>query len=87
MDALDGNTIAGILYQVFGGEMTTAQAECGGCRMRGPLAECTVYLGGPGVVVRCRRCHSIGIVLAEIRGMTCVDVRGLTDLESPAGRW
>ena len=84
MEALDGNAIAGVLYQVFGGEMTTAQAECGGCRTRGPLAECKVYLGGPGVVVRCRPCHDIGIVLVEVRGMMCVDLRGLSDLEPPA---
>jgi hypothetical protein len=87
MEALDGNAIAGMLFQVFGGEMTTAQAECGGCRTRSPLAECKVYLGGPGVVVRCRLCHNIGIVLVEVRGMMCVDLGGLTDVELPAWRW
>jgi hypothetical protein len=47
-------------------------------------AECAVYLGGPGVVVRCRPCHNIGIVLVEARGMMCVDLDGLSDLELPA---
>jgi hypothetical protein len=86
MDALDGNAIGGMLYRVFGGEMTMAQAECGGCGARGPLAECEVYLGGPGVIVRCRVCHNIVIVLVEVREMMCVDLDGLSVLELPAWR-
>jgi hypothetical protein len=84
MEALDGNAIAGMLYEVFGGEMTMAQAECGRCRARGPVAECEVYLGGPGVVVRCRVCHHIAMVLVEVREMICVDRRGLSALTLPA---
>ncbi len=84
MEALDGNAIGGMLYHIFGAEMTMAQAECGRCGARRPLAECDVYLGGPGVVVRCRLCHNIGIVLVEVRGMICVDLRGLSELETPA---
>ena len=86
MEALDGNAIGGILYHVFGAEMTTAQAECGRCGARGPVAECEVYLGGPGVVVRCRACHGVVIVLVEVRGMVCVDRHGLSELRLPAGR-
>jgi hypothetical protein len=86
MEALDGNAIGGMLYDVFGVEMTMAQAQCGRCGARGPLAECKVYLAGPGAVVRCRLCHHIGIVLVEVRGMMCVDVGGLSDLELPASR-
>ncbi len=86
MEALDGNAIGGMLYQVFGGEMTMAQAECGRCGARGPLAECEVYLAGPGVVVRCRVCHNIAMVLVEVREMMCVDLSGLSELELPAWR-
>ena len=84
MEALDGNAIGGVLYHIFGTEMTMAQAECGRCGARHPLAECDVYLGGPGIVVRCRLCHNIGIVLVEVRGMICVDLGGLSELEIPA---
>jgi Family of unknown function (DUF6510) len=83
MEAVDGNAIGGILYQVFGREMTMAKAECGHCGARGPLAECEVYLGGPGVVVRCRVCHNIVMVLVEVREMTCIDLSGLSELELP----
>jgi hypothetical protein len=87
MEALDGNAIGGVLHHIFGGEMTMAQAKCGRCGARGPLAECEVYLGGPGVVVRCRLCHNIVMVLVEVRGMRCVDLGGLSDVELPARRW
>jgi hypothetical protein len=86
MEALDGNAIGGLLNNVFGAEMTMAQAECSRCGARGPLAECEVYLGGPGVVVRCRVCHTIVMVLVEVREMMCVDVGGLSALELPARR-
>jgi len=84
MESLDGNAIGGMLYHVFGCEMTMAQAECGRCGARGPLAECEVYLGGPGVVVRCRVCHTIVMVLVEVREMVCVDLGMLTELELQA---
>jgi hypothetical protein len=84
MEALDGNAIGGMLYHAFGREMTMAQAECGRCERRGPLAECEVYLGGPGVVVRCHVCHDIVMVLVEVREMMCVDLGGLSSLEFPA---
>ena len=86
MEALDGNAIGGMLHEVFGGEMTMAHAVCGRCGARGPLAKCEVYLGGPGIVVRCRVCHSIVMVFVEVREMVCVDFSGLSELEVPAWR-
>ena len=83
MEALDGNAIGGLLHEVFGGEMTMTQAVCGWCTARRRLAECEVYLGGPGVVVRCRACRNIVMVLVEVRGMVCVDLSGLSTLEIP----
>ena len=81
MEALDGNAIGGMLYHVFGREMTMAQAECGSCGGRGPLAECEVYLGGPGAVARCRSCRGLLAVFVEVRGVRCVDLRGLASLD------
>ena len=83
MEALDGNAIGGMLGEIFGGEMTMAHAVCRHCGARGPLAECEVYLGGPGVVVRCRVCHNVVIVLVEVRAMVCVDLSGLRELAQP----
>jgi hypothetical protein len=84
MDALDGNAIGGMLHHVFGREMTMARARCAGCGARGPVAECAVYLGGPGVVVRCRGCHGMMMVFVDVRETICVDLAGLSELDFPA---
>jgi hypothetical protein len=84
MEALDGNAIAGSLVDVFGVEMTTVIAVCAGCGAGGRVAELQVYLRAPGAVARCRACSSILMVLVSVRGITCVDLRGLAALESAA---
>jgi len=81
MAVLDGNAIAGQLYDVFGVEMTTVAGVCASCGARHQLGEQRVYLRGPGTIVRCRSCASIVAVLVEIRGRTCVDLRGLADID------
>jgi hypothetical protein len=81
MDGLDGNAIAGRLFEVFGGEMTTATGKCAHCGARGPVAETVVYLRAPGTVVRCRSCLNVLLVLVTMRGTTCVDLGGFADLE------
>lgn len=83
MEALDGNAIAGLLHDVFGAEMTTASGVCAHCGTRGILAECEVYLGGPGAVVRCRSCRGLLMVVVEIREVRCVDATGFARLETP----
>jgi hypothetical protein len=81
MDALDGNAIAGLLSDVFGAETTTATGTCASCGAGGPVAETVVYLRAPGTVVRCRTCGSMLMVFATIRETTCVDLRGLSNLD------
>jgi hypothetical protein len=82
MEALDGNAIAGALFDAFGTEMTTAFGTCASCRTRSRLAEMKVYLRGPGVVARCPHCANVALVLVEIRGITCVDAMGLAVLQA-----
>jgi DNA-directed RNA polymerase subunit RPC12/RpoP len=81
MDALDGNAIAGLLFDVFGAETTAATGTCASCGARALVAEYQVYLRAPGTVVRCRSCGSVVMVFATVRGITCVDLRGLDALE------
>jgi hypothetical protein len=81
MEALDGNAVAGRLVAAFGEEMTTATATCGNCGTRSIVGELAAYLRCPGTVVRCRNCDNILVVLAEIRGLTCVGLPGLAMLE------
>jgi hypothetical protein len=82
MEALDGNAIAGQLFDLFGAEMTTASGECASCGAVFQMAELVVYLPAPGTVVRCRSCESIVMVVVDKRGMACVDLRGLASLQT-----
>jgi Family of unknown function (DUF6510) len=81
MEALDGNAIAGRLFDVFGAEMTATRGACANCGAISYVAETRVYLQAPGIVARCRTCESVVLVLVTVRGVTCVDVRGLELLE------
>jgi uncharacterized Zn finger protein len=73
MEALDGNAIAGPLFEHFGTEMTTTIGRCAHCGTRGRVAELVVYMRAPGSVVRCRHCGNVVIVLVPIRGELRVD--------------
>jgi hypothetical protein len=84
MAALDGNAMAGALVAVFDQELTTAIGECASCGTPSLVGEFSVYLRGPGIVVRCRHCAAVVMVIVEAEGVSCVDLRGLEALE-PAG--
>jgi hypothetical protein len=81
MAMLDGNAIAGELYDVIGAEMTTVTGVCASCGARHQLGEQRVYVRGPGTIVRCKSCTSIVLVLVEIRGCTCVDLQGVAEID------
>ena len=81
MDPLDGNAIAGLMRDVFGAELTTAKGTCAHCASVALMAERMVYLPAPGAVMRCRSCDGVLMVIVEVRGTYCVDLRGLAALE------
>jgi hypothetical protein len=70
MDALDGNAIAGWLFDAFGSDMTTVVGRCRHCGTPSMIAELAVYTRAPGAVARCRTCGNVVIVLVKIRGRT-----------------
>ena len=78
---LDGNAIAGELFDVFGQEMTTAMGTCASCGSTRPLGELAVYLRAPGLVARCSSCENVMAVIVEIHGIRCVDLQGIAALE------
>lgn len=75
MDALDGNAIAGPLFNYFGTEMTTATGSCRHCGASAQIAELRVYARVPGTVVRCHRCGQVVMVIIDIRDHLRVDTR------------
>jgi DNA-directed RNA polymerase subunit RPC12/RpoP len=84
MEALDGNSIAGVLHTAFGHEMTMARGTCATCGKTNMLAELRVYLRAPGAVARCPECGQVELVLIEARGSVCLDLRGCASLEPAA---
>jgi hypothetical protein len=76
MDALDGNAIAGPLFDYFGTEMTTATGTCTHCGASAQIAELRVYSRAPGTVVRCYSCGQVVIVILNIRDHLRIDTRG-----------
>jgi hypothetical protein len=81
MDALDGNAIGGLLHEIFGTEMTTAVGTCATCGTSGLVAETVVYLRAPGIVMRCRACTAVLMVVVRRADVNCVDLLGLASLE------
>jgi hypothetical protein len=74
LDALDGNAIAGPLWELYRAEMTTARGSCAHCGAAAQIAELRVYMRAPGAVARCRFCGNVVLVVTPIRGSVRVDV-------------
>ncbi|HEY4414039.1 MAG TPA: DUF6510 family protein [Gaiellaceae bacterium] len=77
MIELDGNAIAGDLWEVFGVDVSGAATVCAACGASSYVAETVVYTRGPGTVARCRSCGELHLVLVTIRDVTCVDISGI----------
>jgi hypothetical protein len=80
MEPVDGNAIAGALYEYFGGEMTTATGTCAHCGTAAQIAELRVYSRAPGAVVRCRTCGNVVIVVVRTARDLLVDATAFKGL-------
>jgi hypothetical protein len=83
MEPLDGNAIAGPLFEHFGVEMTLASGFCRHCGAPAQIAELRVYTRAPGTVVRCRSCGQAVIVLIRLPDDLRVDLGGFQLLKMP----
>lgn len=83
MEPLDGNAIAGTLFEHFGAEMTTVRGTCGHCGATAQLAELRVYLRAPGTVGRCPACGEILLVLVTVGDELRVHASRLTLAQRP----
>jgi hypothetical protein len=79
---LDGNAVAGLLTEVFAVEMTTAVGTCANCGAVAPLGAVLVYMHAPAVVMRCPYCDNVLIRIATRSGTHCVEVGGVSALET-----
>ncbi len=62
---LDGNAIGGVLGEVFIHDLTAARATCGGCGAIEHVGAEMAYTRGPGLVLRCRHCQAVLIVVSR----------------------
>jgi hypothetical protein len=85
VEELDGNAAAGILSEVFALEVTGARGRCDGCGNVAALGEARTFVEAPGVVIRCRACESVLLVLVHGDERYWLGVSGLTWLELRGG--
>ena len=73
---LDGNAVAGTLSEIYGDDMTTILAECGGCGKVDHVGGLLAYVHAPGIVLRCTACSTVMLRIVQTPKGTLVDVRG-----------
>jgi hypothetical protein len=71
----DGNAIAGVLQEIFVGEVTTAERVCQSCHARNPVGAHRLYRGA-GMVLRCPACGDIAATVAEAAAGYAVSIHG-----------
>jgi Family of unknown function (DUF6510) len=75
----DGNAIAGVLQEVFVPEMTMGRIACGGCDNIELIGAEHAYTQAPGIVLRCRNCDAVLLVVTQAPGRNV--------LAFPGSRW
>ena len=78
---VDGNAVAGLLRELFGVEMTLADALCASCHKVHPVGRVDVYMNAPGIVMRCPSCGHVVMRIVRGRGRVWLDMRGVGCLE------
>lgn len=78
--ALDGNSAAGALAEIFVAEMTLALTTCAACGDARPVGELHAYMRAPGVVLRCASCGAVQVRLVRAPGRAWLDLRGVAVL-------
>src|SRR4029077_14931152 len=79
-DYLDGNAAAGELSEIFGMDVTIAEAQCAHCSAIKRFAEAHLYMQAPGAVARCAVCEHILLRFVKARHRASLDLRGMTCL-------
>lgn len=77
---LDGNAVAGLLGEIFAGEVTTAVGTCDGCGASEAVGAIHVYRAA-GTVLRCPHCEDVLIKIVTDGERIWMDLRGLRTLQ------
>ena len=84
---LDGNAVAGLLYEIFSVEMTASPTQCANCGREGEIGTLLAFTQAPGAVLRCPACESVMVRIVQTPEATYIDARGAVylRLERQAG--
>jgi hypothetical protein len=83
---LDANATAGILYEIFGVEMTASPTECANCGNEGEVGELLAFTQGPGIVLRCSTCENVVLRIVQTTEAIYLDARGAVYLRLARGQ-
>jgi hypothetical protein len=74
---LDANAIAGMLEELFGADMTTADSKCDACGREGQVGTLLAFTHAPGVILRCPACTAVMLRMVETPRGTLLEAKGL----------
>jgi uncharacterized protein DUF6510 len=73
---LDANATAGLLYEIFGVEMTATPTECAHCGNKDEIGTLLAFTQGPGIVLRCSTCEQVVLRIVQKPDEILLDARG-----------
>jgi hypothetical protein len=80
---LDGTALGGLLADIFGRDITAAEAQCGACGAHGAFGGLMAYNRAPGSVLACPDCGAVLLVVVHRPGAYRVSLGELRSLELP----
>jgi hypothetical protein len=78
--ALDGNSAAGLLSELFALEITDAKITCDGCEAVAPMGAMRLYGGRMGAVFRCVHCDNVVVRLVHTPEGYWLEMKGTRSL-------
>jgi hypothetical protein len=78
----DANNIAGLLQDVFVGEITTSLRTCQSCGEEHPIGSHLLYRSA-GHVLRCPACGDVAASITALPGHYAIHLRGTWRVERP----
>ncbi len=73
---LDANATAGLLFEIFGAEMTAEPTECASCGKEAEIGTLLAFTQGPGIILRCSACENVVLRIVQTPDATYLDARG-----------
>lgn len=73
---LDGNSLGGMMQEMFAMEMTSTPAECANCGNKAEMGALLAFTQSPGMVLRCPACESVVMRIVQTPDAIYLDARG-----------